>query len=124
MQFLQSIILFFLLGYDVLAAPAPQRHHRKTTRSFKVPRVRRDDYIPHGPTALRVAYQKYGITPTNLELDLLDFEPISPEKYASELEKRGTVSATSAQGGAEYVSPVKIGGQTIVMNFDTGSSDL
>lgn len=34
------------------------------------------------------------------------------------------VIATAQEGDAEFLSPVTIGGQTVRMNFDTGSSDL
>lgn len=34
------------------------------------------------------------------------------------------VIATAQEGDAEFVSQVTIGGQTVRMNFDTGSSDL
>ena len=36
----------------------------------------------------------------------------------------GLVPATPEQGDLEYLSPVNIGGQTLNMDFDTGSSDL
>ncbi len=36
----------------------------------------------------------------------------------------GTVTATPEQGDIEYLSPVTIGGQTMNMDFDSGSSDL
>jgi hypothetical protein len=36
----------------------------------------------------------------------------------------GTVTATPEQGDVEYLSPVNIGGQTMNMDFDSGSSDL
>lgn len=36
----------------------------------------------------------------------------------------GSVANQPANGAAEYVSPVTIGGQTLVLDFDTGSSDL
>ncbi|KAI9930361.1 hypothetical protein ASPWEDRAFT_106749 [Aspergillus wentii DTO 134E9] len=133
MQLLQSIFLVLLLSYDVLSAPtAPQTQHKG--RSFKVDRVRRSNTV-HGPTALRRAYQKYGIVPMNIGFDLSDFEPISVKKIspsgsasstssAPEPEQTGAVSATSIQEDAEFVSPVTIGGQKIVMDFDTGSADF
>lgn len=34
------------------------------------------------------------------------------------------VAATSQEGDSEFLSPVTIGGQTMNMDFDTGSSDL
>jgi len=36
----------------------------------------------------------------------------------------GLVTATPEQGDIEYLSPVKIGGQTLNLDFDTGSADL
>jgi hypothetical protein len=36
----------------------------------------------------------------------------------------GVVTNTPEQGDVEYLSPISIGGQTIVMDFDSGSSDL
>lgn len=36
----------------------------------------------------------------------------------------GLVTATPEQGDVEYLSPISIGGQTMVMDFDSGSSDL
>ena len=39
-------------------------------------------------------------------------------------DQTGDVTATSVQGDAQFVSQVTIGGQPIVMNFDTGSADL
>ncbi|KAI4725999.1 acid protease [Aureobasidium sp. EXF-10728] len=39
-------------------------------------------------------------------------------------DETGEVVATPADNGAEYLSPVTIGGQKLNLNFDTGSSDL
>ena len=36
----------------------------------------------------------------------------------------GIVTATPEQGDVEYLAPINIGGQTMVMDFDSGSSDL
>lgn len=36
----------------------------------------------------------------------------------------GIVTATPEQGDVEYLAPITIGGQTMVMDFDSGSSDL
>ena len=33
-------------------------------------------------------------------------------------------ATTSSQNDAEFLSPVTVGGQTLVMDFDTGSSDM
>lgn len=129
MQLLQTFLLL-LLTHHALAAPAPLQPQRKCG-SFKVDRVRRADYIAHGPTALLKTYRKYGIVPTTFGLDLEDFEPVNVKhthsagnQSTAEPERTGTVSATSVQNDVEFVSPVIIGGQKIIMTFDTGSSDL
>lgn len=129
MQLLQ-ILLFLLLTYHTISAPTPI-HSQRAVRSFKVDRVRRADYIAHGPTALRKVYRRYGIVPTAFGLNLGDLEPVNVKhaqsvsnKSISEPDRTGTVSATSVQNDAEFVSPVIIGGQKITMTFDTGSSDL
>jgi hypothetical protein len=36
----------------------------------------------------------------------------------------GVVAAAPEPNNAEYLSPVNIGGQTVTLDFDTGSSDL
>ncbi|PWY89006.1 aspergillopepsin A-like aspartic endopeptidase [Aspergillus heteromorphus CBS 117.55] len=131
MQLLQSLILAVFFSYGVLSLPhGPSGQHK--ARSFKVARVRRGTGELHGPSALRKAYRKYGIVPAKLNIDLADFEPITTEHTAavaasdddSEPDQTGAVSATSVEGDAEFVSPVIIGGQKIVMTFDTGSSDF
>lgn len=128
MQFLLSFALVACMGFDALAAPTLLAH-RNNGRSFKVARVRRA--VAHGPSALRRAYQKYGIVPTDLGLELLDFEPLpvasgaaTAVDAAAPATGTGAVKATAVQGGAEFVCPVTIGGQTMMMDFDTGSSDM
>lgn len=39
-------------------------------------------------------------------------------------EDTGSVVATPATNDREYLAPVQIGGQTVNLDFDTGSSDL
>ncbi|KAJ5159730.1 aspergillopepsin A-like aspartic endopeptidase [Penicillium canariense] len=132
MHLLLSLVLFLSLTYDVLAVPAPLHHVRKS-RSFRIERVKRSDYVAHGPSALRKAYRKFGIAPTNFTgIELSDFEPFNLTKSAvttnqnnvDEPDQTGAVSATSVQGDVEFVSPVTIGGQTVTMDFDTGSADM
>lgn len=129
-----SLVLLISLSYDALAAPVAALPPYRS-KTFRVERVRRSDYIAHGPTALRKAYRKFGIAQTDFsDLDLDDFVPFDDltrtSKSASytgdsdETEQTGSVTATSVQGDVEFVSPVQIGGQTIVMDFDTGSSDM
>lgn len=43
---------------------------------------------------------------------------------AAATNKSGTVMATPEQNAALFLSPVDIGGQTLNLDFDSGSSDL
>ncbi|KAL5355760.1 aspartic peptidase domain-containing protein [Aspergillus floccosus] len=127
MKFLEPLLIALSLSYGVLSAPTPGQP-QLNGRSFKVERVRRGAGTLHGPTALRRAYEKFGIVPIDLGIDLEDFVPISKhaavQQDVSEPDQTGAVSAASVQNDAAFVSPVKIGGQQIVLNFDTGSSDF
>lgn len=48
----------------------------------------------------------------------------SAASAASAAKESGEVSATPEENESEYLSPVKIGGQTLNLDFDTGSADL
>ncbi|KHN95052.1 aspartyl protease [Metarhizium album ARSEF 1941] len=47
-----------------------------------------------------------------------------PPSYTNGTSQQGRTEARPANKNAEYVSPVQIGGQTVNLDFDTGSSDL
>jgi aspergillopepsin I len=125
-----SLVLFLSLSYDSLAAPTALRPRR--SRSFRVERVKRSDYVAHGPSALNKAYRKFGIAPTSFSgVDLDDFEPyevaksaVSSNLDASDDDQTGEVAAKSVQSDVEFISTVTIGGQNISMDFDTGSADM
>ena len=112
MQLVQSLLFALSLSCSVLSAPTrPQRQGR----SFKVDRVLQG--ASNGPESLNRACRKFGIGKVNLGVDM---------KLGSgqDEDQTGDVTATSVQGDAQFVSQVTIGGQPIVMNFDTGSADL
>ena len=124
MLLLQSLALILLVSHDAVAAPASSSFQTGNRKSFKVPRVRRNGYIPHGPTALRKIYQRYGLVDHEMTLnsdDLLDMDIPVMKRTESEF---GSVSAVKSQDGSEFVAPVSIGGQIISLDFDTGSSDM
>ncbi|KAE8380140.1 aspartic peptidase domain-containing protein [Aspergillus bertholletiae] len=129
MRFLLSFLITLSLAYEVLSLPSGSKPQLKG-RSFKVERIRRGNEPVHGPSALRRAYEKFGITPTELGVDLDDFKPIPTKhgvitkKDVTESDQKGAVSATSVLGDAAFVSPVTVGGQKLVLNFDTGSADF
>jgi hypothetical protein len=129
MRFLYSFLCLVLLSCDILAIPVQPRPEADLLgRSFKVDRVRRSDYVADGTAALQKAYAKFGIIPTGIDFSALDFEPLPPGSSrgaakATELDENGAVGNLPFQNDVEFLSPVNIGGQEFVMNFDTGSSD-
>ncbi|KAJ5670410.1 aspergillopepsin A-like aspartic endopeptidase [Penicillium maclennaniae] len=131
MRLLLSLVLFLSLSYDSLAAPTALPPQQRS-RSFRVERVKRSDYIPNGPNALAKAYRKFGLAPTTfIDVDLNDFEAYNTAKSAvstttgsSEDDQTGEVAAKSINSDVEFISTVTIGGQGIPMDFDTGSADM
>jgi len=127
---LVSLILVTVFVTFVLAVPTRQTS-RIQKRSFKVLRKRNEEFKGyHGPTQLLKAYQKFGMTvPEGLHLSVSHrhrkgvantTQPSSPQESGT-----GSVTATPVEpNDLEYIAPVTIGGQSIDMNFDTGSSDL
>jgi aspergillopepsin I len=84
--------------------------------------------VPDGSVAVRKAYAKFGLQGFGFipELDIAtNLVPVSElAASSSNGSGNGQVSTTSSQNDAEFLSPVTVGGQTLVMNFDTGSSDM
>ena len=122
---IQILAVFALLCTVALSSPIP---HQQKKRSFKVSRIRQRDFAPDGTVALRKSYTKFGIAGYGFvpELDVSsDLIPFSELDAASGTGSGGgSVAASSSQNDAEFLSPVSVGGQTLVMNFDTGSSDM
>ncbi|PGG96142.1 hypothetical protein AJ79_09708 [Helicocarpus griseus UAMH5409] len=127
MQRIQALLylsLLLLSSPAVLGAPSPLKK-----RTFKVDRVRRSDYVPNGLAAVQKAYAKYGIIPTDINFGGPDFNimPTAADREAlkglEEPDENGAVVNNPAKNDVQYLSPVTIGGQEFVMNFDTGSAD-
>ncbi len=64
-----------------------------------------------GAQALASVYGKYGV-------------PVPKDVAQAAANDDGTVTATPQQYDSEYLCPVTVGGQTLNLDFDTGSSDL
>ncbi|KAI9733822.1 MAG: hypothetical protein M1818_007089 [Claussenomyces sp. TS43310] len=154
MPFPRSIFLLLVLLVSIVTAvPAPIRSFQRNVerRSFKVDRVRNDRFLKHnGTKALIKAYRKWAIPlpdelanavgqNEDLNIDgsnhhhdanlLTNSSAISVGKASASnindnAKDSGTVTATPQTGDTEYLAPVTIGGQTLNMDFDTGSSDL
>src|SRR5271154_760878 len=119
MHHLHPFFCVALLLTSVLSAPIqPQK------RSFKINRIRQANYVPNGPKALRKAYVKFGFDDISF-LPPVDIANVSAEGAVTLVgTDNGDVSASPTQNDAEFLSPVLVGGQTLVMDFDTGSSDM
>jgi aspergillopepsin I len=81
---------------------------RRAKQAFTVHEDVPKPFIP-GPVLMYQAYQKFGVAcPPDIKAAAAD----------------GSVTATPEQYDSEYLCPVTIGGQTLNLDFDTGSADL
>ncbi|KAL2017717.1 hypothetical protein VTK56DRAFT_1742 [Thermocarpiscus australiensis] len=128
----------------VQVQPSDIKVKRAGGSAFKLAQVHNDLFIEHGkgPRALARVYQKYNIEmPQELVAVLRQImadlgiqatgtstygahEAGTP--YTNETDDQGEVSALPQLFDVEYLAPVDIGTppQTLMLNFDTGSSDL
>ncbi|KAL9004349.1 MAG: hypothetical protein Q9188_002843 [Gyalolechia gomerana] len=80
-------------------------------KDFVIHQSVRKPFIKSGPAAVLSVYGKYNATAP---------EDVIKAAAAND----GTVSANPEQYDSQYLTPVTIGGQTVNLDFDTGSSDL
>lgn len=78
--------------------------------SFSLQQKSKDPAVRHGPSALAKVYRKYGIS-----------TPIHDEVTVNSI--RDDI-ITPTPNDKDYLTPVTIGGQTLNLRVDTGSSDL
>lgn len=119
----QILFVTFLFLATALSSPIKQQQKR----SFKIPRIRQANYVPNGKAAYRRALFKFGF-------DDISFQPngevaariqaATNASIAATDNEDGQTAAAPSQNDAQFLSPVSVGGQTLVMNFDSGSSDL
>ena len=109
-----TIVLFFA---TVSAAPTKPKGI-----SFTVQRRQLSATAPRsGPAALGKAMRKYG---WEVPKGISRVKSQQPKVHATGDDDKGRVAATPMEGDASFLSPIRIGGQPMMMNFDTGSSDL
>ncbi|KAF1936476.1 acid protease [Clathrospora elynae] len=132
MPSLRFFLLVTLLAAIVLAVPAPIRKRGLQKRSFKVPRQLNTAHPtgPNGYAAMRKVFRKYNF---KVKEDFMVKEGfISQSKQdlnatstaAATTNQTGAVAANPEQNAALFLSPVDVGGQTLNLDFDSGSSDL
>ncbi|KAL6710415.1 hypothetical protein ACN47E_009361 [Coniothyrium glycines] len=139
-----SIQLFFfitLLAAIVLAVPTPAQKNNIQKRSFKIPRQLNTAHPtgPNGHAAMRKVFRKYNFKVNKDFIVKEDFMVkegfISYDKQKKNETRAGvtaskngtgsgTVAANPEQNAALFLSPVDVGGQTLNLDFDSGSSDL
>ncbi len=116
-------ILFLTLLFISTAFSTPIRQKQK--RSFKLPRIAQSNYEPNGKAAYKRALFKFGFGEISFQPNGEIATRIQAATNASiDATEDGETSATPSQNDAQFLSPVNVGGQTLVMNFDSGSSDL
>ena len=119
---LSAIISFAILLSLVFGSPV----HQYKKRSFKVKRVINPNYKANGPKAYRRALYKFGFGDISF---LPGGEVATRIKAANSTtvnvvdDENGETTASPTQNDAQFLSPVTVGGQELIMNFDSGSSD-
>lgn len=122
-----------LPGLQVASAPAPapgsppNAESAPGKRSFSVTQIKNKHHVRNGPLALAKTYRKYNrALPSDLEAAVANITSTSRSRLRTPRRDTGTVPATPEDYDAEYLSPVQIGTppQTLILDFDSGSSDL
>ncbi len=109
-----STITVLALAVAAQAAPAPAVNVIGS-KTFSAPAVHNANYVRNGTAAMLKAYAKHHLTPTR-EM---------PEAFMAALGKRQDGSATAVPSdGVEYLVSTSVGGQSLNLDFDTGSADL
>ena len=121
---LQLLLLTALFLTIAFATPIKQQ---KQKRSFKIPRIRQHNYKANGRAAYKRALFKFGFDDISF---LPDGEVATRIKASTGAQvnaadsEDGETTAAPTQNDAQFLSPVTVGGQTLIMNFDSGSSDM
>ncbi|CCF34316.1 eukaryotic aspartyl protease, partial [Colletotrichum higginsianum] len=140
---LRSLVLYGLLATFADASPVEKRANLQKRGHFLVPRMLNENFEGHnGPRQLLKTYRKYSMPIPQGLLDAMAAQeaknpaPAQAEGFKSLAAGAtnqsaapgqpgtGLVTATPIRNDVEYVSPIKIGGQEVNVDFDSGSSDL
>lgn len=112
---LSSLLVLALTILHASAAPAALEK-----RSFRIDREQTGNVrTRNGVSEMARAYRKYGwAVPESMDTAVINATNRATSNQA------GSTQATPEEGDAEFLSPVQIGGQTLMMDLDTGSADL
>lgn len=83
----------------------------KRGAAFRLDQTVQKPFMLSGPSSVAKTYAKYG-------------KAVPAVIAAAAANNDGTVTASPEEYDSEYLCPVSIGGQTLNLDFDTGSSDL
>lgn len=109
---LSSLLFLGLAVVGVSAAPTPIEK-----RVYKLDRVRAGRKNRNGVAEMERAYRKYGFSvPQSMHQAAIN----ATIRVAQE----GETEATPEEGDAMFLAPVTVGGQELMINFDTGSADF
>ena len=132
--FWSKVLCTTLFVSTLHAAPKPSQKDDKVHRALNT-----NAHMKNGVVAFRKSYQKYGWklphdvseglkdstgVETNSKVATSDGSDPSSEPAKGHGGGTGKVDTFLANENSEYLCPVTIGGQTLHMNLDTGSSDL
>ncbi len=110
MRFIQELSAAAALSTLVAAVPHSMEP-RQAKAAFVIEQTVAKPFILSGPAQMAQVYAKFG-------------KPIPEEIKQAAANNDGTVTTTPTQYDSQYLTPVSIGGQTLNLDFDTGSSDL
>ncbi len=99
-----------LLTLAVVSLSSATPIRSPSAKTFSVKQSVPKPFVP-GSVQLAKVLLKYGL------------EDVSKQIFAA-AKRSGTTSATPETYDEEYLCPISIGGQTVDLDFDTGSADL
>ena len=114
MRVLDNIILASAFVSFTWASPLVKRQTKKFSVTQSVPKP----FKVAGPIALARAYGKYANVGAKVPA-VVQAAAVNASQFDN-----GAVPASPEANDLEYLAPVTIGGQTLNLDFDTGSSDL
>lgn len=110
MRFIHELSTAAAFSTLIAAVPFPLEP-RQAKAAFIVEQNVAKPFILSGPAQMAQVYAKYG-------------KPMPEMIKLAAANNDGTVITSPTEYDSQYLTPVSIGGQTLNLDFDTGSSDL